>query len=118
MTYKKYINALLLFIGLLIMFSIIATLLYYNNLINTQIVKIIEIISLTISSILSGFYIGKNSKNKGYINGLTLSAFITGIMLIFKLIISKKISLLCIIIYILISIIITSSSIFGINKNK
>jgi putative membrane protein (TIGR04086 family) len=94
------------------------TFLYHKNIINTKIVTILEITSLIISTITTGLYLGLKSKNKGYINGLSLSGIIIGILLILNILISKKITLINIIIYSLILIITTTSSIIGINKRR
>lgn len=118
MTYKNYIKAFLIFIGIIIFSTLTITLLYNKDIININIVRILEIITLALSSILSGFYIGLKSKNKGYINGLILGGIIIITLLILSLIISKKISLINIIAYLLILIVITMSSILGINKRK
>ena len=118
MTYKNYIKSLLIFLGIILSSSLIITLLYHKNIINTNLVTTLNIISLLISTTITGFYLGIKSKNKGYINGLTLSGIIIGILLILKIIISKKITFINIVIYLFIIIITTTSSIIGINKRR
>ena len=118
MTYKNYIKSLLIFLGIIISSSLIITFLYHKNIINTKLVTTLTIISLLTSTTITGFFLGIKSKNKGYINGLILSGMIIAILLILKIVISKKITLINILIYLLIIVITTTSSIIGINKRR
>jgi len=118
MTYKNYVKALLIFIGIIMITTLTTTILYNQNIINFTVVKILEIIGLLFSSISSGFYIGLKSKNKGYINGLILGGIISFLLLLFSLLISRKIILTNLVAYVIMIIIITISSILGINKRK
>ena len=118
MTYKNYIKAILIFIIIVITTAFTTTILYNQSIINFIVVKILEIIGLLIASISSGFYIGINSKNKGYINGIILGGLITLILFLLSLLITKKIVLINIIAYTIMIIVITISSILGINKRK
>ena len=118
MTYKNCIKGLLLFLGTLLILSLLNTILYHYDIINSNMIKILEITTLILSTIISGFYIGIKSKNKGYINGLTLGGIITVILIILKIIINKKITLISILIYLILLLLTISSSILGINKKK
>ena len=118
MTYKKYLIATLLFTGIIVILSLITTILYHNDIINSKIVKVVELITLFISSVVSGLYIGLKSINKGYINGLILGGIITAILLLLNVIITRNITIISILIYLIMIVIITSSSILGINKRK
>ncbi|MBQ7105521.1 MAG: TIGR04086 family membrane protein [Bacilli bacterium] len=116
--YKNYIKSILIFIFIILLFSIINTSLYYFNVTNNIITNIIEIITILVSSFISGFYIGKKSKNKGYINGIILSVIIIVLLLILNIIISRNINIISIIYYLGILLIVTISSIIGINKKS
>lgn len=115
---KNYLKAILLFIIIILILSLIITTLYNYNIINSNITKILEIIALLTSSIISGFYIGLKSKNKGYINGLTIGGTITIIILLLNIIINRNITITTILVYLAVMLTITTSSIFGINKRK
>lgn len=118
MTYKNCLKGLLTFIITITLSTLILTILYDNNILNLKTIKILEVITLIISSIISGLYMGLTSKNKGYISGLTLSIVVILLLLILTFIINKKINLINFIIYILIIITTTISSILGINNKK
>jgi len=118
MTYKNYLKAISIYFIIILLTSLINTSLYYFDITNGNITKIIELITLIIAATISGIYIGIKSQNKGYISGLILGSIITMISFIFKIIITRKISLAFFIIYLLLITIITGSSIFGINKKK
>lgn len=118
MTYKNYIKSLLIFTGIIIISTLLITVFYHKNMINNNTISILKKLILPISTIITGFYIGLKSKNKAYINGLTLGMIIISIIIIIRLIIVKEIKLINIITYILILLIITISSILGINKKR
>jgi putative membrane protein (TIGR04086 family) len=92
--------------------------LYYFNITNQLFTNIIKVISILLSSFTTGFYIGKKSKNNGYINGLIQGTIIILILLILNIIFSRNVTLIFFIIYILIIITTTIGSIIGINKKK
>lgn len=118
MNYKIYIKNILLFLFIILICSLFNTTLYYFNITNTVITKIISLITIIISLIISGYFIGKKSQNKAYKNGLILSSIIIIIHIILNLITNHKIALISIIYYLLIIIIVTTSSIIGINNKK
>lgn len=118
MTYKNYIKGLLIFICCILITTIIITFLYNKDLITLTVVKILDIISLGLSGIITGFFIGLKSKNKGYINGLIISGIISIILILLNIIINHRINSNSIIAYIILIFLITMSSICGINKKK
>lgn len=118
MTYKNYLKGIIIFVSILLIMIVINTTLYYYDVTNNTITKIIELISLIISSIACGFYIGLKSQTKGYKNGLILGGIIAGIAILLKVVITRNINLVFIGIYLLVLLLITGSSILGINKKK
>lgn len=118
MTYKNYIKSLLIFIGIILISTLLITFLYHKDIININSINIFKKLILPISTIITGFYIGIKSKNKAYINGLTIGTIIISIIIFLRLVILKEIKIINIIIYILILLIITVSSILGINKKR
>ena len=115
----KYLKSLLYTIVSILIFTIIITTLNYFNLISGKLLNILQILSMIISVIIGGYYLGKTSSSKGYIQGLKIGLIILTILIPLNLFIFKtpfKISIIIFYIIILISSIL--GSILGINKKK
>lgn len=115
----KYLKSLLYTIISILIFTIIITTLNYFNLISGKLLNILQILSMIISVIIGGYYLGKTSCSKGYIQGLKIGLIILTILIPLNLFIFKtpfKISIIIFYIIILISSIL--GSILGINKKK
>ena len=115
----KYLKSLLYTIISILIFTIIITTLNYFNLISGKLLNILQILSMIISVIIGGYYLGKTSSSKGYIQGLKIGLIILTILIPLNLFILKtpfKISIIIFYIIILISSIL--GSILGINKKK
>jgi len=70
MEIKIYLKSFLSFTITLIFLLLLTTILYYFDLINYNTTKYFKIVTIIISSFISGYIRGYNSINKGYINGL------------------------------------------------
>ena len=118
MTYiKKYGLRLIYTIILIIILIGILTIFYYYDLINTNTYDVLKLILLLISIFLNSFILGKNVKEKGYLEGIKFGLIII-ILLLIPTIIMKQLKIKLIIYY---SMIISTSilgSIMGINKKK
>ena len=115
----KYLKSLLYTIVSILIFTIIITTLNYFNLINGKLLNILQILSIIISVMIGGYYLGKTSSSKGYIQGLKIGSIILTILIPLNLFIFKtpfKISNIIFYLIILISSIL--GSILGINKKK
>ena len=113
----KYLKALLyIFIGLLLT-TLIITAFNYFNIFNTTTSKWLKLLLIILSIFAGGYYIGKQSTSKGYLEGLKIAGIV--ILLFFTigyLGFEMKFHLKNIIYYL---VIVTSSilgSITGINK--
>ena len=115
----KYIKAIgYIFLSVFIITFILNTF-YYFDFIGKNLFNVLEILSIIISMFIGGFYIGKNSNNKGYLQGLKLSGMIIPILIIVNYLIFKNIFKLKIIVFYL--IIVSSlvlGSVIGINKKE
>ena len=113
----KYLKSLLyIFIGLLIT-SFIITLIEYFNIFNQNTIKHVKTSLIIISLFIGGLYIGKNSSNKGYLNGLKISIPIILVQFTINCLFLKgKINIYLIIYYIIIIASCILGSIIGINK--
>lgn len=110
---KSFIWSLTIFISSIIILTIIN----YFNILNTNIIKIIELFIPIISIFIGSYKIGKTSNQKGYIEGLKYSGIWIIIFLLFN-IITKNITPLGVLYLFLLIIISVLSSILGINKRK
>lgn len=113
----KYIKSVLYLLVIYITLNFIITIFDYFDIFNKTIINYLEILSIIISFFYSCFYLGKNCKQKAYIESIKISLSMIFISIISCLIF--KIKIINLIIYYLI-IIISSylGSIFGINKKK
>lgn len=114
---KNFLKATLIIISLLFLFTIILNILYYYDVLNNNTLKYGKMLFSILSFFLGGVFIGKNSLNKGYINGLKLSFIMTIIFLIIG-IIFQNISITRIIYYSIMSICITFGAMIGISKKE
>lgn len=116
---KNYLKNIAFAFLSIIIFIFLLTLLNYFNIINFNITKIISIISLYLSLIITGYLIGTKAKEKGYLVGIKYGSLFMVIILLINLIILKnKFNLISILYYLLIIIFSTIGSILGIQKKK
>lgn len=111
--YLKYFGILLL--SIIIPIFILTIFNYFEIINNTEILKLI--ITL-IGVLINSYYLGKNSKSKGYIEGLKFGILFTIFISLFNLILINKFNLKIIIYYILIIITSMVGSTIGINKKN
>ncbi len=97
-----------LFLSLLVIIT-----LYYFNLINQNIYKILKIIILIINIFISGFLLGKQAKSKGYLEGIKLSSMIIILFLGITFLANEPIKLTVIVYYLIILITATFGSMLG-----
>ena len=115
----KYIKSLLLMFSIFLVLNLIVTVLSYFNLLNEKGINILKSIILITSIIISGFYIGKNSSKKGYIEGLKLGLIIVSISIFLVLILSSvDFNTSTILYYLIIIVLSIIGSTFGINLKK
>ena len=83
---KKFMKTLGLCIGLFLVITLLATALNFFNVITTNTMGIFKMIIPVIALLISGIYLGSKVKNKGWKEGLKLSAFIILLLLFFHLV--------------------------------
>lgn len=111
MNYLKVLGKCLLYmISILLISTIIITLLNYFNVFGSNLVTIFKIIIALISIFVGGFIVGKNSKEKGWLEGLKFGFIIIAILFFINWIFLKQEWNIKNLIYYLILIV---SSIFG-----
>lgn len=120
MNYLKKLGKSLIYVFSIMLVGIfIITLLNYIGFFNGKVFSFFEILILIISLFVGGFITGKNSKKKGWLEGIKLSMIIIVLFFIISYLAFKTLPELKTIIYYI--IIITSSiigSMIGINKNN
>ena len=118
MNYVKNIGISFGFIlGSLFGLTLFFTFLNYINLIGMITLSIIEIIIPLFSLFLGGFYIGKKSQKKGWLEGLKLSGVFLIILILFQYLgLHIHFSVKTILFYILIIVSCIFGSMLGINK--
>ncbi|MBQ7136865.1 MAG: TIGR04086 family membrane protein [Bacilli bacterium] len=115
----KYIKSLLLILLSIMFLSITIGTFNYFNIINSKALTIFEIISVIISMIIGGIYIGKNSNQKGFLEGIKVGLLTIIILFLFGYLgLEQKINLSTLFFYIIILISSILGSILGINKKS
>ncbi len=115
----KYLKSFFVAVIPLFIFSVLITVLYYFDLLGKSMFNWVILVSLIVSLFIGGVYIGKNTSNKGYLEGMKLGLmivvffFISG-FLMFDVMFSLK----EFVYYVIIMISATLGSMFGINKRK
>ncbi len=110
---KSFIWSTCIFISSII----ILTILNYFNILNSNIIKILELFIPPISIFIGSYKIGRTTNQKGYIEGIKYGGVWITIFLIFNLI-TKNITIIGILYLLLIILISIFASILGINKRK
>ena len=120
MKYAKNLGFSLLFIiGSLIILTLLLTFFNYFNLFSNGLVSTFKIIIPIISLFAGGFFIGKKSSKKGWLEGLKLSLIFTIILILFNLLgLGNKLELKNILYYLIIIISCIFGGMLGINKNN
>lgn len=120
MEYLKNIGKSLLYIfSIIIISTFLITILNYFNIIGSKIVTILKILIILIAMFVGGYLIGKNSKQKGWLEGLKLSGIVIVILILFKYLgLQDKFSINHLIYYLILIISCTLGSMIGINRKK
>ena len=115
----KYIKSIIFFISLVLILNLVTSILYYFNLTNDNSNHILKIINFIIIYLLTGLYIGKYSKSKGWLDGIKMSLIIILLSIIFILIIpSTKFTLYTFIFYLILTLLIIIGSQLSIKLRK
>ena len=116
---KKSLKSLLYIFSIIIVSTFLVTTLNYFNIIGPKLLTIFKILIILSSMFTGGIIIGKNSKQKGWLEGIKLGLIVTVILVLFKyLVLNKKFLITNIIYYIILIISCTLGSMIGINKKK
>ena len=114
---KNFSLSCLFIVCFVIILTFITTILNYFNIISDSTISIIEIITMSLSSLAGGIYLGINSKKGGYKNGIILG-LIYSIFLILLDLIFFDFKFKYLLFYLIIIISSMLGSIIGIQKNR
>lgn len=112
---KNYLKSYIYLITSLIIFTIIFTIINYFT---TNSLSIIKILIPIISILISSFILGKNTKNKAYLEGIKFSLIYLIFTTILKLILKTSFNYKTFIIYLVIILSSIIGSTIGINTKK
>ena len=115
----KYLKSIFYILISILIFGLLITILNYFNIINSNTINYLKLISIIISFIIGGIDIGRKGTNKGYLEGLKIAAISIVILLLLNILgFNKGISIDTIIYYLIITISTVLGSIIGINKKR
>ena len=116
---KKLGFSFLYIIGSILILTFITTILSYFNILNDKVTSIVKIIIPIISMLIGGFYIGKNSLKKGFLEGIKLGLIFSIILIIFNyLALGNSFKFKYMLFYIILIISSILGSMIGINRKK
>lgn len=120
MTYlKSLIKALLVFIISFFILTLLTTLFYHFNIVSNNIYKILKLIVPVISLFISTFVLGKNSKKKGWLEGMKLGGITILLFLtLASFLYNEDFTLKLTIYYIILLLVSASGGMIGINHKK
>lgn len=98
--------------------TIITSTMYYFHIINDFINNVLILLLPIISVFITTFKMGKNAKNKGYLEGIKMSVIIILLLILLNVILFRQFDLKTIIFYTSILLSSLLGSMLGINKSK
>lgn len=116
---KKYSLSIGIYISLILIFSFFINLLNYFNILSENSYKIFLVLLVSISMFISAFILGKNTQEKGYLEGIKLGLILIILMITISYLSSDILpSIKSIIYYLILLLSSIIGSTFGINKKK
>ena len=118
MNYLKILGKSFIYIiSILLISAFIITVLNYFNIFNGKVVTFFKIVIALISMFVGGFIMGKNSKQKGWLEGFKLGVIILFVSCIINyLILKQSFDIRSLIYYLILLSSVIFGSIIGINK--
>lgn len=91
MNYLKVLGKSFLYIiSILFISTILITILNYANIFGSKIMTLFKIVIAVVSMFVGGFIVGKNSKQKGWLEGLKLGLIMIGILILINFLVLKE----------------------------
>lgn len=115
----KYLKSFGLILFSIFLFSILIATLNYFNILGSKSIEIFKIISIIISMLIGSIYLGKNSNQKGFLEGIKMGIIMIIFLFIFNfLAFDQSFDISNIFFYIIILMSSILGSILGINKKS
>jgi len=120
MKYLKDLGfSLIYIISSILILTLFITILSYFNIMGDKVVSVFKIIIPIISLLIGGFYIGKRSTKKGFIEGLKLGLIFSIILVIFNYLgLGNSFKVKYLLFYLILIITSILGSMIGINRKK
>lgn len=116
---KKYSLSIGIYISLILIFSFFINLLNYFNILSENSYKIFLVLLVSINMFISAFILGKNTQEKGYLEGIKLGLILIILMITISYLSSDILpSIKSIIYYLILLLSSIIGSTFGINIKK
>lgn len=115
---KKFLIGIGIILGGIIVFSFLISLLKYFEIISNNLFKWLKLIIPIISFLGGGFYIGKYSANKGYLEGIKLGTIFAFLMLVFGILGFSNFKWTLILYYFILILSSMLGAMLGINRKK
>ena len=115
---KKYLIGIGLILGIIILLSLITSLLNYFSIVPNSLFKWLKLIIPIISFLVGGFYIGKYTNNKGYLEGIKIGAIFVVIMFLFSILGFSTFKWTMLLYYIILILSSMLGAMIGINRKK
>ena len=113
LTILKYLKSMIVPLGIVL---VLPLLLGIINLLGVQTNKVVILIIMAIGTFISGFYVGRNSLKKGYLQGALLGTILSLILFLFSLLFKNTYTASSLIYYIIIVISSMIGASLGIQK--
>lgn len=113
----KYLKSILFMFSIFLILNIIITIISYYSLFSDNVINIFKILSFIISFLSSSIYFGLNIKKKGLINGIKLSLIYILLFIIISIILSRF-NIKDLLYYLIILITVIIGSVIGVNIKK
>ena len=117
MMLKNWLIALGYFFGIFFVGTLFVTIIDYFNLFSTSVVSVLKLIIPIVSIVVSGYYMGSHSNEKGYLGGIKIGIFVIAIFMLIVFLVDK-ISVKCFLYYLILLLVSILSSMLGINYKK
>lgn len=112
---KNYIRPIITFLIMLIIYLAIFVIFHYTGIVSLSSVSKINLIIMSIFTLIIGIKNGKKTSKKGYLEGLKIGSLIVTILFIINLIFYRSLNLNLLIYYLIIISSTTIGSMIGIN---
>lgn len=116
---QKYLKSFLAILLPFLILILLTSILYYFNILSTQVINYMKMIIPTLSMLIGGIYIGRHSKENGWLEGLKLGLIFLFTMFIFSfLAFNEGMHFKTLLYYFILLITSILGSMIGINNSK